>query len=250
MQNLLQWADLRWSAWPVSSAVYEVTSEKFNFPLSFDHTIAWHRPKLAVTRDGPTLLWAVAWCPLLTFNILQFYNFHFRISSFTPHIKRYVGVLKWCMASLMVSLVGWKARSPRAVAVQGRVDSNSDWGWGSHSSDRLAVGCSRGARGPERRAPNAVRASLVAQAIPAAAGSWGPFTRNFKSVPARAVRRWSPPFPCFPFGLPALMPWLLRAGLWIRPQLRARLMPGFRLNHLRETRTVTPLTRQSKQIPR
>lgn len=158
-----------------------------------------------------------------------------------------MGVLKWHVAGFVVSLIGWKARSPGAVAVQGRVDSHSDGGRGSHSSDGLAVGCSGGARGSERRAPNAVGMSLVAQAIPAAAGPRVPFSRNLKSVPARAVRRWSWPFPRFPFGLPALLPRLLRAELWIQLQPRARLMPGFRLNHLRETRTVTPLTKQSKQ---
>lgn len=146
----------------------------------------------------------------------------------------------------MVSLVGREAGSPGAVAVQGRVDSDSDGSRGSHGSDGLAVGRSCGARGPERRAPHAVGTSLGARAIPAA-GSRVPFRGNFKSVPARAVRRWSRPFPRFPFGLSALTPRLLRAGLWIRLQPGTRLVPCFRLNHLRGTRTVTPLTKQSKQ---
>lgn len=157
-------------------------------------------------------------------------------------------VLKRRMSSFVVSLIGWKAAPPRAVAVQGRVDSNSDWSRGSHSSDGLAVGRSCSARGPERRASHAVGASLVAQAVPAA-GSRVPFSRNFKSVPARAVRRWPRPFPRLPLGLPALMPrLLLGAGLWVRRQPGTRLMPCFWLNHLRETPTVTPPKKQSKQI--
>lgn len=159
-----------------------------------------------------------------------------------------MGVLKRCPASFLVSLVGWKAHSPGAVAVQGRVDSDSDRGRGSHGSDGLAVGCSCSTRRPKCRASHAVGMSLVARAIPAA-GSRVPFSRNFKSIPARAVRRWPRPFPRFPFGLSALMPrLLLHAGLWIRLQPRARLVPCFRLNHLRETRTVTPPTKQSKKI--
>lgn len=180
--------------------------------LSLLHTIAQHRQSSQLQQTDPPLHWAFASCPFLTFDILKLYNFYFRISSFTPHVKRHMGVLEHPMVSFMVPLVGWKASSPRAVAVHSRVDSDSHWSWGSHSSDRLAVRWSRGAHGTERGVSHVMRTSPVAQAIPIA-GSWMPFSRNFKSVPARAVRRWSQPFPHFPFGLPALTPRLLRAGL-------------------------------------
>lgn len=199
--------------------------------------------------DGLTLLWAVARYPFLTFDILQFYNFYFRISSFTPHIKRHMRVLKWPMVSFMAPLVGWKAPSPRAVAVHRGVDSDSHWSRGSHSSDGLAVRWSCGAHGAERRASQVMRTSPVAQAIPIAR-SWMPFSRNFKSVPARAVRRWSQPFPRFPFGLSALTPRLLRARLWIRLWSGTRLVPCLWLNHLKERCTGMPLTDRSKQITR
>lgn len=198
-------------------------------------------------RRGPTLLWAVARYPFLTFNILQFYNFYFRISSFTSHVKRHVGVLKWPMVSFMVSLVGWKAPSPRAVAVHSRVDSNSHWSWGSHSSDGLAICWSCGACGTERRASHVVRTCPVAQAIPIA-GSWMPFSRNFKSVPARAIRRWPQTFPGFPFGLSALTRRLLRAGLWIQLRSGSWLIPCLWLNHLKERCMVMPLTKWGRKI--
>lgn len=156
-----------------------------------------------------------------------------------------MGVLKWPMVSFMVSLIGRKAPSPRAVAVHRRVDSNSHWSWGSHSSDRLAVCWSCGTQGAERWTSYVMRTRLVAQAIPVA-GSWMPFSRDFKRVPARAVRRWSLPFPCFPFGLSALAPCLLRARLWIWLRSGTRLMLRLWLNHLKEWCAVMPLAKANK----
>jgi len=210
----------------------EVFQRNFILPLSFAHRCLTYT-NLTDQEERLTLFWDFASCPLLTFDILKLYNFYFRISSFTPHIKRHMGVLKHLTVIFIVFFTGWKAPSARVVAVHSRVDSNSHWSRSSHSSDRLAVGRSWNTHGTKCWASHVMRMSLVVQAI-LIARSWMPFSRNFKSVPARAVRRWSQSFPHFLLGLSALMPHLLCASLWIWLQSGTWLMPWLWLYHLKD----------------
>lgn len=146
-------------------------------------------------------------CSFFTFNILQFYYFYFRVPPLTSDIKRHMRILKLSMVSFMISLIRGKASSTHIVAVHSRMYSNSNWSWGSHSSDRLAVSWCGRARGSERWASDVLRTSSITRAVPIIRARM-PISRSFKSISAWPVGGWPE---SFPFGLLILMPCLLRS---------------------------------------
>lgn len=165
--------------------------------------------------ESVTLIRALAMSPFFTFNILQFYDFYFRVPPLTPDIKWHMRILKLSMLSFMVSLIGWKASSMRIVAVPSRMYSYSNWSWGSHGSDRLAAWWHRRACGGEGWISDVLRTSSLTRAIPVTRTGM-PFSKSFKGISTWPVRGWLKSFPWFSFQLLALMPWLLDSRVLVR----------------------------------
>lgn len=133
--------------------------------------------------------------PLLTFHVLQLYDFHLGIPPLAPDVKRHVGVLKQPVVSLRVVPVA-RAETPSGVPTGpgpgGRrwVHGNSHGRRGRHSGDGLAVAGRRAAHGSECWVPRVVRTgSPGARTVPIARARM-PVSRNFKSVSARSVGGW------------------------------------------------------------